>query len=304
MKAPVRTQDRQMLKRERKHEINKGMLLFNGAGVLVGLVIAAYTITSYFHVDIAPVCSTRYPARFELGFESPNGEALSAIELQSRAGPGEWGVLENASAVKAAGAPSTSVLEVKLVAAPKTAPEGANIVGLGMSWIPLGLADANSGCLSYSVYLPENFEFAATGTLPGLYGGARPETLHNNTSSPEPGFYSRVVWAADGGLELANRMTNAGGTTGHNATGVTNDRVTLPRGQWVRLEQEVVLNSPDKDDGIVRLWVDGKLRIEKMNIVWRKEAGTLVSGVLLDVTAPGHAKPATLRLSPPVMGWK
>lgn len=304
MKAPLRTADRQMLKRERKYEINKGMLLFNGAGILVVLVLVGHTVASYLHVDVTPVCSARYPARMELAFEAPNGEPLSAIELQSRAGMGEWGVLENASTVKAAGAPAASVLEVKLAAAPNTAPEGSNVVGLGMSWIPHGISEERSGCLTYSIYMPENFDFASTGTLPGLYGGARPETLRGNVSTPEPAFYSRPVWTADGSLELANRMTDAGGTNGHNIGPATHDRAPLPRGQWVRLEQEVVMNTPGQEDGISRLWVDGKLRIENLNIVWHKETVPHVSGVLLDVTAPGNAKFSTLRISPPVMGWK
>jgi hypothetical protein len=43
----------------------------------------------------------------------------------------------------------------------------------------------------------------------------------------------------------------------------------LENNRWYKIEQQVVLNTPGKNDGILRAWVDGKLRFEKKDIRMR-----------------------------------
>lgn len=289
-----------MLKRDRKMEVNTGMLLFNGAGVLVFLAIATYSVSSFFQTEVTPVCSTRYPAGMQMALATANGAALSPIELQSRAGLGEWGVLENAQVVKQAGAPTPSVLEVKLAQAPNSAPEGVTVAGINMNWVPHTLNGAESGCLSYAVYFPEDFQFPDSGSLPGLYGGPRPETVRPVSGPQEPGFYSRLVWNRTGAVDLASRLQGPEGTAG-SMFGV--ERFIMPRGRWVSVHQEMVLNEPGKYDGVVKIWIDGKLMVEKKDLFWRKEANPRINGVLVDVTAQVAAGEPKLRLSAPVIGW-
>lgn len=292
-----------MLKRDRKVKINKGMLLFNGAGVLVGLAIAGGLISSLFTTEEIPACTDRYASAMQLGLDNSAGAVLSPIELQSRAGAGEWGVLENASVVRVPGAPTRSVMEVRLAEAPNSAPAGSKVVGMNMSWIPRALSNAGSGCLTYSVYLPEAFEFANGGTLPGVYGGMRPDTTGSDIpAKAEPGYLARLHWTSDGGLSLSLRFSGADAPA---SVEFQIERFTMPRGRWVSVQQEIVMNKPDAADGLVRLWVDGKLRLDRGDVVWRKEPATAISGVLVDVTAPpAGSKPMALRLSAPVFGWK
>jgi hypothetical protein len=292
-----------MLKRNRQMKINKGMLLFNGAGVLVGLGIAGGLISSLFTTEEIPACTDRYASAMQLALDNSDGAVLSPIELQSRAGAGEWGVLENASIVRVAGAPTRSVMEVRLAEAPNSAPAGTKVAGMGMSWIPRALENAGSGCLTYSVYLPETFEFASGGTLPGVYGGMRPDTTGaTSPAAAEPGYLARLHWSADGGLSLWLRFS---GKDAPASVEFQIDRFTMPRGRWVSVQQEVVMNKPDAADGMVRLWVDGKLRLDRGGVVWRKDPATAISGVLVDVTSPPPgSKPMALRLSAPVFGWK
>ncbi len=43
-------------------------------------------------------------------------------------------------------------------------------------------------------------------------------------------------------------------------------KVSLERGRWYALEYQVALNTPGKKDGIVRIWIDGKLLVEKTDL--------------------------------------
>ena len=58
---------------------------------------------------------------------------------------------------------------------------------------------------------------------------------------------------------------------------------TIPRGRWVKLEQEVVLNAPKQADGILRVWVDGRLAVERTDLNYRMKPGVALSGVVADV---------------------
>lgn len=290
-----------VLKRDRKMGINRGMLLFNGAGALIFLAIVSYTVSDYFTVAVVPTCSVLYPGGMQLALDTVDGTVLSPIELQSRAGAGEWGVLENAEVVKLPGAPTPSVLEVKLARPVNSGPDGVNIAGVNMSWMPRKLSGAKAGCLSYSLFLPDGFTFPDGGSLPGLFGGPRPDTVRTPTGPLEVGFYSRLVWNRNGALEVANRVTGPNGSAGSN---LSIDRFVMPRGRWVAVQQELVLNSADGNDGSVRVWIDGKLQLEKKELFWRKGTEPQISGVLLDVTSQVAENAPSLRLSAPVIGWQ
>ena len=62
----------------------------------------------------------------------------------------------------------------------------------------------------------------------------------------------------------------------------------LHLGRWVRIDQEVVLNTPGQDDGAVRLWVDGTLRTQLPKAVLRHSADVGIQGVMADVYFGGQ----------------
>ena len=90
---------------------------------------------------------------------------------------------------------------------------------------------------------------------------------------------------------------------------VTGDKIyMLPRGQWVSLEQEIVLNKPGARDGALRVWADGALVLEKTGLVIRDKAQTQISGVLAETTLSLQAgttlpKDQKILLSPPELRW-
>ena len=70
---------------------------------------------------------------------------------------------------------------------------------------------------------------------------------------------------------------------------LSNERRTaeLPRGRWVSVDQEVILNTPGKSDGVLRVWLDGRLSFENRTVAFRTDAAAAVRGILAEVA---HAR--------------
>lgn len=290
-----------MLRYQRRMKINTPMLLFNGAGVLTIATVAGYYVSTMFAREVIPSCSGRYAQAMRLGVQMTGGKMMSPIELQSRAGLREWGVLENAKVVRVDGAPAPAVIEVKL-AASKTAPSlhGAPLSGVGMTWVPPGLAGAEAACLSYDVWVPADFDFGNFGSLPGVYGGARPD-VSAQPGSDKAGFNARLAWNRTGAAEPM-AVIASGPNAGQSWAAAPG--IDLPRNRWVHVDQEILLNKPKGQPGTYRVWIDGVLKASNMRMIWRDDDQMRIAGVHSDIVYQG-AKPAqVLRLTPPVVGWR
>ena len=57
----------------------------------------------------------------------------------------------------------------------------------------------------------------------------------------------------------------------------------IPRGRWFRVSQEVVLNDVGVANGVIRVWLDGALVIEKERLTIRSNPATLIGTVKADV---------------------
>ena len=83
----------------------------------------------------------------------------------------------------------------------------------------------------------------------------------------------------------------------------------FPRGQWFKIEQEVVLNTPKQANGKLVVWIDGRMVGERSDLVFRTHASVAVTGVAADVFYGGDdaativPKDATVRLSPFELRW-
>lgn len=271
-------------------------ILFNVAGGAVLLTVAGYMATSLFMTPTVLPCGTRYPAGFQWTYDGPGGKPLHPVDLQARSGSREWGLLKNAAIVPGAGPSKDSVLEVHLAATGDD--EGGTQNGVGFTWQPHELAKATSACLSYSVFLPEGFAFHEQGVLPGLFGAS--DISQIDDLKPDDSFALRVGWgqAGDAGLDVRIPATSGYWETPPRKT-------TWPLGRWVSIEQEVKLNTPGHEDGLMRLWVDGALTIDRGGMPLRKTAQSELSGVVSDI---GYARtisaPAKVRISPFVLQWQ
>ena len=213
-----------------------------------------------------------------------------------------------AAIVPAANAPSPLILQVKL-------PKGKGSVfndparagGVSFRWDPRGMGGAESACLTYSIMLPEDFDFGSAGVLPGLYGGGanfNPKVA----SDGKNGFATRVVWAANGNGNINLQVPTSDENNLSRLVGPAH--FELPKGRWVAIEQEIALNTPGQSDGILRLWVNGELQIEMLDVLWRKDARLTLSGVLSDISYGNVDSDASapadtmVNVTPLLVSWK
>ena len=284
-------------------------IVVNSVGAIAATIVAGWVIYSMLASDAPAVCEGRYASSTRFAFTDEAGQPLSDSELQARVGSNEWGVLDNSSIVAGKrGAPSKYILEVNIQKGTgsglrSTQPRG----GISFVWSPFDMKQqpANAACLSYSLFLPPDFQFGAGGTLPGLFIG----TDFDPRGGPEigAGAGARLGWQKDGVIGVNLQFA---GKDGWQNPPVVHAQTSWPRGRWVAVEQEVILNSAGKKDGMVRLWLDGMLAAENKSIGLRGDESLTLSGVLADVhygtlSNSGLApKDTQIRMTPFVLRWQ
>jgi hypothetical protein len=271
-------------------------LLINLVGACVGLFVVGYVVWAAVQTEVEAPCSARYPAGTRFSLQTSQGKPLTAIQLQARAGVRDLGVIDNASVVQVADGPTPEAIEVKLRKLPgdaDTSDRARN--GIEFRWGPPGMAQAKSACLSYSVFLPEKFDFGSGGFLPGVFTGAA-----STASTGVEGSSVSPAWNEQGQPLLTASLGAAG-----IRRAMSNGKGVLPTNRWFKVEQEVVLNEAGKEDGRARLWVDGALAVDNQNIALRTTPTTFLGGVL---AAIGYqrvpASPGTVRVSPFEIAWQ
>lgn len=272
-------------------------IIFNAVGILIGLAIVGYIVNSAFITETEPSCTKRYPAPIRLPLRTAEGAPLTPIELQTRAGLREWGVMENATVVTAAQAPTGTALQIKLntVEGIDSNERAAN--GVHFRWSPSGLNAAASACLSYSLWLPDDFAFSNGGTLPGILGSQTAPAEDGSERSSS--FGTQPQWMGDAKGVLTAAMAGAG----YQRLGSRS--FSLPAGRWIRIELELVLNAPGEPNGTARVWIDGQLQDERHDLPFRTDESGRLTGVLADVgyfSTPENA--GLVRLSPFELSWK
>ncbi|MFY0615254.1 MAG: hypothetical protein JXQ99_27245 [Hyphomicrobiaceae bacterium] len=291
-----------MIVKQQTFKLPKGTL-YGIAGGVFGLITVGLMIRSQLAPETYVSCTERYAQAGMFALERSSGALLGPAELQSKLAGHEWGVLHNIAIKSDRAADPTVAMTVNFKAGGKAdfkrrrAPSG-----VGFNWQPGHLRHASAACLSYSVKLPKKFKFGHGGTLPGLFGAAK---------TARPGdvetFSTRMRWLGLGkiGVQPITPKERKGYLM------VLNEkRLDMPRGQWVEIEQEVVLNSPGQRDGVLRIWVDGRLQLNLGGLAFRKDAGTRFKGVIADTHyatgtmdwAPAPAA-TTVKLSPMIVRW-
>lgn len=286
-------------------QLNTRSILFNGAGAMLFVGLTFYIVRSFFVTETIPVCSARYPAATEFVLDQGNGP-MSPVQLVGMIGASQRGIYRNAKVVKVKGVPSGRALKVALTPDPldnESATSTGN--GIGFLWTPRELTGADKACLSYSVYLPKSFEFGIGGYLPGLYGG-KPLSIADR-SDGKNGFAQRVVWQ---NLGRGNLFAQVPGFETRGGAYIATDHFEMPRDRWVAIEQELVLNTPGRENGLARLWIDGKLVAASSKLSFRSKPDLLIEGVQADIGfgSPkrqlGPPKSVNLYLSPMQLQWR
>src|SRR5262249_20803835 len=94
-----------------------------------------------------------------------------------------------------------------------------------------------------------------------------------------------IGWLQGGTLGVTNFMTLKGKKYRQQTDA---DNLTIPRGRWVQLDQEVVLNGPEQENGVLRVWVDGALAIDRADFEYRSKSDMGVTGIAADVFYAGE----------------
>ncbi len=248
------------------------IILFNAAAVVVTAAAVFAAVKSMLVPPTAAPCSERYLNMTAFALER-GGVLLTAAELQAAVAGRDAGVIDNVAIARVDDAPAPLAMAVSLPkgSASPHAASGAR-GGVSFPWEPRALAGKTSACLSYHVRLAADFDFNRGGALPGLAGAEAGERGDR--------FLARLAWRpnAAGGVTL--RVSDGGVARTMVAERSSFD---FPRGRWVRLEQEVVLNTPKANDGTLRVWVDGALVIERNDIAYRAKSDVSLTGVSADV---------------------
>jgi hypothetical protein len=274
-------------------------IVFNAAAGLVAvsaLVAAGRTILA---PATARPCSERYGNSMSFQLER-DGKPLTVTDIQSRVGAHDDGLIENVDVVKPRDPRIPAALRVNL--RPAQAATGANAGRGGMSfpWNPRAVQSETAACLSYNVFLHGDLEFQTGGTLPGLRGADR-------SQQSQDGFAANLVWRSEGQPGVVLSLIHNGEAQRVRAEA---DNQFITRGRWIKVDQEVILNDPKGADGIVRVWLDGSLVIERSDVSFRTTNDVTIAGVAADVyygredaaaNAPVDTK---IWISPFEMSWK
>lgn len=280
--------------------------LYSAAGGGLVLLSVGYVASTALFGSPVTSCETRYLKAAEFAQARRNGQLITPSELQAGLGGNDWGVLENARVMKIASGPAPTALKITFNAGGSDGGKVGNAVsGLGFNWTPSFLQSAKTACLAYDVLLPEDFDFGSGGTLPGLFGG---DPAVETVDGKRAYFATPLRWLPGGKMELRSQtydMPASGSTV------INKNWLTLPRGRWFRLEQDVTLNTPGYADGSVRVFVDGKLQGEVANLGFRKDDAIGFSGIVANthygsLTEGWRPAPAAseIKLSPFVVYWK
>ncbi|EWH02598.1 polysaccharide lyase [Halomonas sp. BC04] len=150
--------------------------------------------------------------------------------------------------------------------------DGVERGGLGFYTRETALENSDRACLHYKVRFEPVFDFVKGGKLPGLYGGDAPSG--GDKVDGENGFSIRLMWREKGQGELYPYVMDLEGESmGRGAW-------TFPRGRWISVEQEVILNTPGQDNGMARIWIDGRPVLEKGGLVYRTSESVSIDGLM------------------------
>lgn len=165
-------------------------------------------------------------------------------------------------------------------------PEGGEGPGEGgAQWIVEFDEGYEEAYLSYRVKFAEGFDFVRGGKLPGLAGGSAP-----SGSAPADGirgWSGRLMWrTAFQGVTGEPEQTTSGlisyakhVNSGFAMDGRQEDEIfvlerdgqesVIESDRWYTIRERVVMNTPGERDGILQIWLDGRLVHDQRDLQYR-----------------------------------
>jgi hypothetical protein len=119
----------------------------------------------------------------------------------------------------------------------------------------------------YRVRFDTGFDWSRGGKMPGLAGATAPTGCVDVTGT---GFTARMMWHENGRLTgytyALDQNTGCGNSleTGFN----------FSVGRWYSIKERVKLNTGRNSNGVLQIWVDDRMVVDRSNIPWMIEAPT------------------------------
>ncbi len=126
------------------------------------------------------------------------------------------------------------------------------------------LPNADEYYLDYYMKFKEGFDFALGGKLPGLTSGGEKFTGGIHPDNGE-GWSARYMWTKGGEMIVYFYHMDME----HKWGDAVKMNVFFTSGEWYRITQHIKLNSSDKFDGIMEVWVDGNKVINDDKVRYR-----------------------------------
>jgi len=126
--------------------------------------------------------------------------------------------------------------------------------------------------LTYSVKFAKGFDFRLGGKLPGLASGGSAYT-GGNIPKDGKGWSARYMWLSRNRLVLYVYDMDM---TGKFGTNMPLNKVTIVPEQWYRLTQRIRLNTGNKANGVIEVWVNGLKTLSRGDIRWRADDKGLI----------------------------
>ncbi|WP_227370173.1 polysaccharide lyase [Halomonas sp. M20] len=266
---------------------------FKAAIASTSLLIAAVSsvspamaedIDDALSVPTVQACSSRYPLQASPTPETSLKDIEGIIERTYQAQK-NWGLDKNVTLLSPAESGlDTSSLRVSYPAG-TSSPSDQGEGGAGFYASLKELQGVERACLRYKIRFEPGFDFVKGGKLPGLYGGDAPSGGEEVTGYN--GFSMRFMWRENGQGELYEYIANSDEEYG---LSVGRGDWYFPTGRWVTVEQELILNDPDRENGIARVWIDGQPILEQQNIVYRRTGDLTIDGVMFSTFFGGNGK--------------
>jgi len=128
------------------------------------------------------------------------------------------------------------------------------------------LPDAYDACeLTYRFRLAPDFEWTRGGKLPGLTSSGSDFT--GGTKADGTGWSARYMWRPEGRCVVYLYHLDQPKDYGED---LTLESVTLKTGVWHTIRQEIQINTGSKADGVLKVWLDDQLVLERKDLRLRK----------------------------------
>ena len=147
----------------------------------------------------------------------------------------------------------------------------------------------------YYVKFEEGFDFNKGGKLPGLMGGGR-SWVRSGGNQPDGtnGWTLRFMWREEGEIVIyAYIPKSENGKWGSKKWGQNiSTNVKAKTGEWLCIEQYVNIGTPGKDNGKLKVWVDGgkQIDIDDMRFWDVENNNGLIGGIYFSTFHGGNSQ--------------